>query len=689
MIDRSSFSERRSQGQAMALALAGVPAAGADGPPQVVQLDWRADEENPKAGTGARIPPATVGIAPKFDLPVDAEGKATKIKLLSFKQPHMRELHCEWIAFFTAFLAWFSVPAVMPTIRADMGLTRAQVSDSNSVGVGVTILARVLIGPLADRIGPRLAMSTVLLACSVPVACVGLSTSYTGFVACRAFISLVGASFVCNQMHTSLMFSRNVVGTANAMAGGWGNMGGGVAQLLIPLLVSGFVAGGFSEGQSWRYAMVIPGGLCAAAGLGVALLAQDTPHGPIRALRAAQRAAAKEKPKGPAPARSPLRIALTDYRTYVLAAVYVLCFGMEITVNSTIVDYVTAEWGLSRVAAGGVGSIYGLMNIFSRLSGGLISDRAARSRGPQGRILVLFAALMCEGACLIAFSRMKGLPGAVILMVCFAYFCQASSGMTFGCVPLLNREALGASSGVVGAAGNLGSLCFLQLFKTFSYPDGYAILGGIVLGCSCVVLTMRFPEYGGASAFRRGANERTSTKAEYDPVPDNSIAAGSAFDFSMPEPSVHIGPNGIGVGIGGPLSLASIGSGPATPGASQHGPGGSQRGHYVARPLAAGSLAVARPAGGPEPARRAPYEAAGDSVHGGAVPLAAALARSRLELEPVPSPPLAIELPAAPAALSGARSRDSPAGGQYPTESPFSFSVEYRPAGAAAQQPAP
>jgi NNP family nitrate/nitrite transporter-like MFS transporter len=157
-------------------------------------------------------------------------GKATRIQLFSFSTPQMRAFHMSWMAFFVCFFAWFAVAPLMPIIKADLGLSPDQIANINIAAVGITILARLAIGPLCDKLGPRLVHTALLVAGSIPVFGIAFSTSYASFLVFRLLIGAIGASFVITQYHTAVNFAPNVVGTANAASAGWGNAGGGVTQ---------------------------------------------------------------------------------------------------------------------------------------------------------------------------------------------------------------------------------------------------------------------------------------------------------------------------------------------------------------------------------------------------------------------------------------------------------------------------
>jgi nitrate/nitrite transporter NarK len=63
------------------------------------------------------------------------------------------------------------------------------------------------------------------------------------------------------------MFSPKVVGTANAIVGGWGNLGGGFAFLLMPGLFQLTKACGADEFLAWKIAVVIPSIVCVITGM--------------------------------------------------------------------------------------------------------------------------------------------------------------------------------------------------------------------------------------------------------------------------------------------------------------------------------------------------------------------------------------------------------------------------------------
>ncbi|HWF08390.1 MAG TPA: hypothetical protein VG297_07995, partial [Bryobacteraceae bacterium] len=127
--------------------------------------------------------------------------------------------------------------------------------------------------------------------------------------------------------------------------------------------------------------------------------------------------------------------------------------------------------------------------------GGIVSDRCAKSRGLRGRVLLLGATLCCEGVALMLFSRMRLLPLAIATMMLTGLFIKMSNGATYAVVPFVNRKALGAVAGIVGAGGNLGSVLAGFLFKgSMPWTQALLVLGATITVISLLAVVVRFSE---------------------------------------------------------------------------------------------------------------------------------------------------------------------------------------------------
>lgn len=203
-----------------------------------------------------------------------------KLNIFSGKGLQMHTFHITWITFFFCFFGWFGIAPLMPIVREQLHLSKAQVGNITIASVSATILARLIIGRLCDTIGPRLSYTVLLVLGAIPVMCIGLSNSYESFLLFRFVIGIIGASFVITQFHTSMMFAPNIIGTANAVAGGWGNLGGGVTNLVMPLIAAAFVGLGYVDtANSWRYAMIVPGAILLIMAFVYYRYTKDTPRG--------------------------------------------------------------------------------------------------------------------------------------------------------------------------------------------------------------------------------------------------------------------------------------------------------------------------------------------------------------------------------------------------------------------------
>lgn len=417
------------------------------------------------------------------------EPKATRIDLFSFSTPQMRAFHVTWLAFFVCFFAWFAAAPLMPLIKAEFGLSKDQIANINIAAVAVTILVRLVIGPLCDRFGPRRAYTWLLLIGSLPVFGLAFAQTYEAFLFFRLCIGAIGASFVITQYHTSVMFAPNVVGTANATVGGWGNAGGGAAQSLMPLIVAAMIGLGVEQAFGWRAAMFVPGVAMVAMAFVYARFTQDTPQGDIIDLRARGIGAESDKKGGFASFRQ----ASANYRTWMLAIAYAASFGVEIFIHNIIASYYVDEFGLTLASAGFAAGIFGGLALFARALGGIASDRVALGRGLDGRTLLLFGLMLGEGIGLLLFGHATTVVSAILTMTMFGLLTHMTCGAIYALVPFVDRKALGGVAGLVGAGGNIGAVAAGFLNKASATPQQCLIvLGYVVIGCSVCALAVRF-----------------------------------------------------------------------------------------------------------------------------------------------------------------------------------------------------
>lgn len=416
--------------------------------------------------------------------------KAARIQLRDFSSAPMRAFHMTWAAFFLCFFGWFGIAPLMPVVRDEFHLTKAQIGNTIIASVAITILARLLFGWLCDRIGPRKAYAWLLILGALPVMGIGLARDYQTFLLFRLAIGAIGASFVITQYHTSVMFAPSIVGAANATAAGWGNLGGGVTQMVMPLLFSGFLHLGISAWWGWRLAMVVPGIAMIFMGIAYAALTRDTPDGNFEELRV------EGKLNEGTSANGAFWEACRDPRVWALFVLYGACFGMELTIDNIAALYFVDYFHADLQTAGLLAGSFGLMNLFARALGGIVSDRCAARWGLRGRAGLLAATIALEGLMLMAFSQTRWLPLAGAAMLVTGLFVKMSNGATYAVVPFVNRKALGSVAGIVGAGGNAGAVLAGFLFKieSLAWPQALLILGIVVTAVASLALTLRFAD---------------------------------------------------------------------------------------------------------------------------------------------------------------------------------------------------
>ena len=424
-----------------------------------------------------------------------------KLNVLSMKGIQMKTFHITWFTFFCCFFAWFGMAPLMKIAKEQLHLTKDQIGNIQIASVSATIVARLLIGRLVDKYGPRLVYCWLLVICAIPVLLIGTSNTYTSFLLFRLAIGVIGASFVITQFHTSIMFAPNIKGTANATAGGFGNAGGGAANFFMPMIAAGFVGLGFcTKEDSWRYAMVVPGILLLVCAYLYYRYTKDTPAGDFKEIGYTVDSK-----------KNTFLVAAKDYRTWILTIAYAACFGVEITVDNFAPLFCMDSFGATLGVAGMAAGIFGWINLFARPMGGIIADKIGKVWGFDGKTMLLSVLLLLEGIGIIWFAKSGNLSMAIFMMFFFGLSLKMANGATYSLVPFISPVAVGSVAGIVGAGGNIGAMLIAFMFKAkavhvtkeviengvvkttdlIDYTAAFTLLGYIILGIGVAIFIFR------------------------------------------------------------------------------------------------------------------------------------------------------------------------------------------------------
>ncbi|PSS28507.1 High affinity nitrate transporter 2.5 like [Actinidia chinensis var. chinensis] len=445
---------------------------------------------------------------PKFALPVDSEHKATVFRLFSVAAPHMRAFHLSWVSFFCCFVSTFAAPPLIPIIRDNLNLTSTDIGNAGIASVSGAVFARITMGTACDLFGPRLASASLILLTAPAVFFTAIANSPVSFLMVRFFTGFSLATFVSTQFWMSSLFSARVVGTANGVSGGWGNLGGGATQLIMPLVFSVIRDIGAVKFTAWRIAFFIPALMQTLSAFAVFFLGQDLPDGNFSQLK-------KSGKKHKDNFSQVFHYAVTNYRGWILALTYGYCFGVELTIDNIIAQYFYDRFNVNLHTAGIIAASFGLANIFSRPAGGMISDIVAKRYGMRGRLWALWIAQTLGGLFCIMLGRVGSLSVSVTVMVIFSVFVQAACGLTFGVVPFVSRRSLGIISGMTGGGGNVGAVLTQVIFfrgSRFKMETGITLMGIMMVCCTLPMAFIYFPQWGGMFC---GPSSKAATEEDY------------------------------------------------------------------------------------------------------------------------------------------------------------------------------
>jgi MFS transporter, NNP family, nitrate/nitrite transporter len=204
-----------------------------------------------------------------------------KPELIDFAQERIRVLHYTWIAFFVTFYVWFNMAPLATTMLANMDwLTREHIKVLAISNVALTIPARIVVGALIDRYGPRIVFSVLMITMAIPAFAFAFGDSFTQLFISRLILGSIGAGFVIGIRMVAQWFPKNMIGRAEGFYAGWGNFGSAWAAMTLPWIALTFFGETLGLGDDgWRWALAFNGLVSLVYGIAYPFLVRDLPGG--------------------------------------------------------------------------------------------------------------------------------------------------------------------------------------------------------------------------------------------------------------------------------------------------------------------------------------------------------------------------------------------------------------------------
>ncbi len=457
-----------------------------------------------------------------------------QFNIFDFRKANIRILHYTWFAFFMTFVVWLGLGPIMPFIKEALDLTDQQAKVLLILNVAMTIPARIIVGMLVDKLGPRIMYTSILVSGGAISIAFAWSDSYEQLALLRFLSGFIGAGFVVGIRMIGEWFPAKQTGLAQGIYGGWGNFGAAGAAGTLP-----FIAANIGDANGWRIALTAASITAIVYGLLYYTRVSNTPKGSTYF---------KPKKSGAMEITSggdlllyilmnvPLFLALGiltwklspdnmgligESTTWIIYATlvgiygvqvwkiwhinshvlknpvpelhrykfkqvaildwaYLVTFGTELAVVSMLAMFYVSWFDVPKITAALLAGIYPFINLFARPGGGWISDKIGRKL----TLGIAFTGITVSFLVLGLVEKAWPVWLVVGITIVAGIFAKAGSGAVYAMVPLVQRRMTGQIAGMVGAFGNVGAVIFLTVNSLVDYDQFFLFIGavsGIVL----------------------------------------------------------------------------------------------------------------------------------------------------------------------------------------------------------------
>ena len=294
-----------------------------------------------------------------------------------------------------------------------------------------------------------------------------------------------GATFTVGAPKTSYWFPRKRQGYALGVYAGLGNIGPGILNYVIPVLIGavGLAAAYFG----WLIFLII-------ATLIYAYFAMDPYY-----FQLIKKGETDERAKGigndlgqdvfpSGSTRESLKKSASNYRTWILVFLYTISFGGGFTaLTAWFPTYWTLFHDMDIMGAGLVAAIFTIYGSLIRVPGGKFTDKYGGEK-----VAAISFGIMAIGALVLTMS--SSFYPSFIGMIIIGTGMGIANAAVFGLVPKYVPDAVGGASGWIGGVGGAGTLIIIPLLGIFvdsygqiGYARGFIVF--VILSTLCALIS--------------------------------------------------------------------------------------------------------------------------------------------------------------------------------------------------------
>jgi len=388
-----------------------------------------------------------------------------------------RTLVLATVGFNFSFLIWFSFAPFTGGMAAEFGLSTAEIGVLASSAIWMAPFGRILTGWLSDKFGAPAIFAIVLGYVGAFSIASAFVRDYSLFFVSRLIVATAGITFVIGIQHVAEWFEEENLGLAEGIYAGVGNAGAAGGALILPRV---FGAGwnGPLFSTNWRAAFFYTGIVSIILAVVYFVFGE-----------AARTEAKRQATKDSATLEDWFYTA-TRYGTVVLAAAYIMSFGLELSMNGWLATYYREAFDTNNlVLASTFAATFSVAAGLLRPIGGYVSDVLARK---ERNILPVFTGQYREqwtfcGLCFIVITMfgmtLAGISGVVMNAVVVGFLvgagCAWAEGAIFAQVPAMFPNSSGAVAGIVGGVGTVGGIVYPLIYSApwlASFHVGYSIV---------------------------------------------------------------------------------------------------------------------------------------------------------------------------------------------------------------------